>query len=225
LPAAGGDATGLEEWENGDDLGTGEFATKSEGELMTLLAWPQGRPPIFAKYQSIHGWTEWDDDYVQEFEEDNALINLEMKLLKLLWHQLVGVSSILSKLWTAYNGHVPGMLLADTVGLGKTTQIMGTIAGIIQVWKGEQIQPPARPQLLREYLLLSRLKGRNRKPRAARHSCAFVLASSEYRMEALLGLMLMYLVYSPICSQSEIVLRQRPSAGSSARNCCANNFN
>jgi hypothetical protein len=210
LPAAGGDATGLDEWEN-DDLGTGEFATKSEGELMTLLAWPQGRPPIFAKYQSVHGWTEWDDDHVQKFAEENASINPEMKLLKLIWHQLGGVSSIFSKLWTACDGHVPGMLLADGVGLGKTTQVMGTIAGIIQVWKGEQIQPQVRPPLLCEYLLLSRLIRwrrsvrpgnipRNSEPPAASHSCAFVLASSEYRMAALLGLMLMYLVCLPICS-------------------------
>jgi hypothetical protein len=51
---------------------------------------------------------------------------------------MCGVTAIIDKIWTKDKASVPGILLADAVGLGKTAQIMAVIAMIIQIWMAEK---------------------------------------------------------------------------------------
>ncbi len=54
---------------------------------------------------------------------------------RLLWHQLAGTCGILRGMWTSERGdRPPGTLLADGVGVGKTAQVMASIAFIQQVY-------------------------------------------------------------------------------------------
>lgn len=59
-----------------------------------------------------------------------------MKPLHLLWHQLVGIASIIDKIFTAelVEVGVPGVLIADAVRVGKTALTMGMIAFIIDAF-------------------------------------------------------------------------------------------
>lgn len=68
-----------------------------------------------------------------------------MQPLSLLWHQHVSIASIIEKIWQTDNiNSVPGVLLADEVGVGKTAQVIGTIAFMINVY-GQTRLPVGRP--------------------------------------------------------------------------------
>lgn len=57
--------------------------------------------------------------------------------LRLRWHQLVGVASILDRcFFDEITPNPPGVLLADDVGLGKTLQVMGVISMIMSKLAG-----------------------------------------------------------------------------------------
>ncbi|KDQ27172.1 hypothetical protein PLEOSDRAFT_168604 [Pleurotus ostreatus PC15] len=54
---------------------------------------------------------------------------------RLLWHQLAGTCGIVHGMWTSERGErLPGTLLADGVGVGKTAQVMASIVFIQQVY-------------------------------------------------------------------------------------------
>jgi hypothetical protein len=69
-----------------------------------------------------------------------------MIAIELLWHQLCGVSEIVNRIWTAeQTPDVHGVLLADDVGVGKTAQVMASIAFIQLVFQSEahkHLRPP-----------------------------------------------------------------------------------
>jgi hypothetical protein len=115
-------------------------------ELDALLAWPDSRPPIFAEHRSLTGNSEWHED--SKVSESAG----EKQPLKLLWHQMCGVAAIVDKLWTSEEGKIPGILLADAVGIGKTAQIMAVIAINIQIWmaeqRGKEGKTERRPQII-----------------------------------------------------------------------------
>jgi hypothetical protein len=74
--------------------------------------------------------------------------NTDMRELKLLWHQEVGVAAIAAKLWTKEitEEGVPGVLIADEVGVGKTALTMGLMAFIIDAyWVQEAKAGRAKP--------------------------------------------------------------------------------
>jgi hypothetical protein len=140
---------GKEEWERSADLGVDTFGGKSEADLQGLLGWRNPRPPIFADLRSQRGISEWDDGV--EFEQDDP----DLEPLKLLWHQTCGIATIVNMLFVdKEQSKMPGILLADKVGLGKTAQVMGTIAFLIQVWMQEKAtdtgNAAARPPLICE---------------------------------------------------------------------------
>lgn len=153
IPAA---VQGAEAFRDLRDLGVGRFARKSPIELETLLGWPGSRPPIFAEYRSRTGRNEWDESKAFSMSDP------DVEPLKLLWHQMCGVTAIVEKIWTKDEASVPGILLADAVGLGKTAQIMAVIAMIIQVWMAEkqgkegrqEIRPPVIGELKLMYMSL-----------------------------------------------------------------------
>ena len=123
---------GIEAWFTLQDLGVEKFAKNTLAELETLLAWPGSQPPIFAEYRSQAGRNEWNSN--ETFSKEN----LDTQPLALLWHQMCGVAAMVDKLWSADEGKLPGILLADAVGIGKTAQIMAVIAMSIQIWIAEQ---------------------------------------------------------------------------------------
>ncbi|KAJ8694602.1 hypothetical protein PTI98_007260 [Pleurotus ostreatus] len=54
---------------------------------------------------------------------------------RLLWHQLAGTCGIVRGMWTSERGErLPGTLLADSVGVGKTAQVMASTVFIQQVY-------------------------------------------------------------------------------------------
>lgn len=64
-----------------------------------------------------------------------------MQPLSLLWHQRVGVAALADKMWLKKEnlGGVPGVLVADEVGVGKTALMMGAIAMIIDAYWAQEV--------------------------------------------------------------------------------------
>ncbi|KAF8431211.1 hypothetical protein L210DRAFT_934667 [Boletus edulis BED1] len=82
--------------------------------------------------QQLQRLCAWDGDNSKQFFSDNP----DMKPLRLLWHQLVGVASIIDKIFVTKPVQIgpPGILVADAVGVGKTALTMGTLAFIIDAF-------------------------------------------------------------------------------------------
>lgn len=131
----------------GGDLGVGKYAKTSDLSLMAGLQFMDGRPA---------NWNPWKHDNTSITPWDGTNRPLldygaaNVKPLALLWHQLVGVTAMAEHMWgTTPAADIPGMVLADGVGIGKTAQVMAVIALTQQVWMAERNQQP-RPALLSE---------------------------------------------------------------------------
>ncbi|KAG1905166.1 P-loop containing nucleoside triphosphate hydrolase protein [Suillus fuscotomentosus] len=129
-------------WEGSNDLGVDNFRSLDDTALNRLLNFPDGRPALFARFRSLSRKSAWDDGAEKEFVDGNP----DMQPLSLLWHQRVGIASIVEKIWQKdQTNAVPGILLADEVGVGKTAQVMGSIAFMIdQYWAHEIRQRKGR---------------------------------------------------------------------------------
>jgi len=114
------------------DLGVSKFMQCSEEALALLLNFPNGCPTLFTKFRSASGLCAWDGDNAKRF----ILENSNMQPLCLLWHQLVGVTSVIDKAFTTkpVEAGLPGVLIADAVGVGKTALSMGVITFIIDAF-------------------------------------------------------------------------------------------
>lgn len=121
-----------EAWQGLPDLGVAKFARCSEATLSSLLNFPDGCPTLFTKLRSSSGLCAWDANDSKKFMPGNP----DMKPLRLLWHQLVGVASIVDKAFSIepVEAGIPGILVADAVGVGKTALTMGVIAFIIDAF-------------------------------------------------------------------------------------------
>ncbi|KAG1778089.1 hypothetical protein EV702DRAFT_1196506 [Suillus placidus] len=109
------------------------------------LGFPGGKPALFAEFRSKIGLCAWDESSTSKFMKDNE----DMEPLSLLWHQRVGVAAIVNKIWSATkkDGEVPGILIADKVGVGKTALTMGFIAFVINAyWVQEVAAGRGRPE-------------------------------------------------------------------------------
>jgi hypothetical protein len=123
-------------WEGSNDLGVDNFRSLDDTALNRLLNFPDGRPALFARFRSLSRKSAWDDGAEKDFVEGNP----DMQPLSLLWHQRVGIASIVEKIWQKdITNTVPGILLADEVGVGKTAQVMGSIAFMIDQYWAHQI--------------------------------------------------------------------------------------
>jgi hypothetical protein len=125
-----------EAWQDLADLGVAKFVQHSEEALSLLLNFPDGCPTLFAKLRSVSGLCAWDVDNTKQFVSGNP----DMKPLRLLWHQLVGVASIVDKAFSAepVEAGLPGILVADAVGVGKTALTMGVVAFIIDAFYAQE---------------------------------------------------------------------------------------
>lgn len=131
-----------EAWQDLADLGVSKFAQYSEEALSLLLNFPDGCPTLFSKLRSASGLCAWDADSAKQFVSGN----LDMKPLRLLWHQLVGVASIIDKAFSAKSveAGLPGILIADAVGVGKTALTMGVVAFIIDAFYAQEASAGGR---------------------------------------------------------------------------------
>lgn len=121
-----------EAWQVLPDLGVAKFSQHSEEALSSLLNFPDGCPTLFAKFRSSSSLCAWDADDSQKFVSGNP----DMTPLRLLWHQLVGVASVIDKAFSTEpdEAGIPGTLVADAVGVGKTALTMGVISFIIDAF-------------------------------------------------------------------------------------------
>ncbi|KIN93226.1 hypothetical protein M404DRAFT_74152, partial [Pisolithus tinctorius Marx 270] len=106
------------EWREGVEA----LSKVTEEQLWRKLGFPDRQLPFFQR------WTDPDDLIDPWSEEGKAwLANMPDKRepLQPRWHQLVGIYRMLER---AFEGKP--VLLMDGVGLGKTLQVLGTIACI-----------------------------------------------------------------------------------------------
>ncbi|KAK2464152.1 hypothetical protein APHAL10511_003845 [Amanita phalloides] len=130
------------------DMGVEEMSQKSTEELSGLLGFQEDRPFIWNNFKRVdnvrNAWEAVGEDgelFVQGGEG--------MEAVRLLWHQLAGVAAMVSKVWVAEEKKTFGVMLADDVGVGKTAQVMATIAFTQLVYECEQQKQP-RPALIKD---------------------------------------------------------------------------
>lgn len=143
-----------------NDMGVDRFNKRPIEELEMMLSYPNSRPAHWNTLRcSDAAITPWDDGIDGRYNIEHE----DIHELKLLWHQLVGTAAMVDRLWTAKQswrpdvnlddpeeGRVPGVLLADDVGIGKTSQIISLIAFLQQVYRieADEGQKLPRPPLI-----------------------------------------------------------------------------
>jgi hypothetical protein len=140
-----------------EDLGVDGWREMDNDKLNHLLQFPGGKPALFAEYRSKTGLCAWDEASASKFVEDNE----DMEPLALLWHQRVGVAAMVDKIWSAKKSddEVPGILIADEVGVGKTALTMGFIAFLIDAfWVQEVKAGRGRPEGVTSNINLENLR-------------------------------------------------------------------
>jgi hypothetical protein len=132
-----GDETGAKEWSSSTDLGVDFSCNLDNQALNHILNFPDGKPALFASFRSISRKCSWEAKFSHLFVEENE----DMLPLSLLWHQRAGIAAIIEKIWTKTEipDGVPGVLIADEVGVGKTALVMGTIAFLIDAYWVDQL--------------------------------------------------------------------------------------
>lgn len=121
------------------DLGVEYFSKLTPEALHFTLGFPEGRPVHWCHWrlptQFVNFWDQKDWEMAKAtVKPPNA------NALTILWHQATGVASMARQCFTeeVTAVPVPGILLADAVGVGKTAQVMGFIAFLQSVWMSEQ---------------------------------------------------------------------------------------
>lgn len=141
-------------WNQTDDLGVEKWRRIDDGALDSLLGYVDGRPALFSKYRSKSGLTTWDSEWNLRFGTSDMSMEHDISELLPMWHQKVGVVAMAELLWTIEPCDVPGILLADKVGLGKSAQLMMLIDLIIAVNMAEEMEKKGtvgkRPPILSE---------------------------------------------------------------------------
>jgi hypothetical protein len=129
--------SGKDVWASSTDLGVDFYRNLDDTSLNHILNFPDGKPALFAGFRSKSRICSWDPKVSHLFVEGNE----DMLPLSLLWHQRVGIAALVEKVWMKAEspGGVPGVLIADEVGVGKTALIMGTIAFVIDAYWVDQL--------------------------------------------------------------------------------------
>lgn len=143
------------------DLGVKKWARMPITELMNTLGFLNSRPALFAL---------WTARY--EPHADSPQIN---EPIHLMWHQAVAVAAMSEQFWTQRpvpgGAGVPGVLLADNVGLGKTVEILALIAMVVQTRKSETHTDGVRAPIIGESSLSTHYpEVRSQFERVVRHS-------------------------------------------------------
>lgn len=136
------------------DLGVSKYAKTSEEDLATLLGFPDRRPVIFNAYRSISG--ETSPEVTRSWEAGSQDENADAQPVCMMWHQLVGTACMTDRFFTEKkcDAQVSGILLSDTVGLGKTIQVMGLYSMLLQVKLAQENKDKPLPPILGEPITL-----------------------------------------------------------------------
>jgi hypothetical protein len=127
---------------DGADMGVTKFRLVDNESLKCMLDFAEGCPILFAKYRHTDTMTTaWDNLDDMMWEDGDT----ELRPLRLLWHQLCGVASLVDGIFQMAGNRVDNRLLADDVGIGKSAQVMGMIAFLILVWFVEKKGTPRPP--------------------------------------------------------------------------------
>ncbi|KAF5344038.1 hypothetical protein D9756_011549 [Leucocoprinus leucothites] len=112
------------------DFGMEDEAAMSSELLAQRLGFLTGLPPQFNTHRHRAGISPWDSP--ETFAQEP--IPAELSPLNLHWHQLAGTHSIIRSIFIQAKDaqHTKGVLVADNVGLGKTTQTITFIAFLNQ---------------------------------------------------------------------------------------------
>ncbi|KAF4568554.1 hypothetical protein EYR40_010036 [Pleurotus pulmonarius] len=149
------------------DIAVKVMSKKTTDELCTLLSFHGSRPGQWNTFLCNDGATAWhlrltpSNPVVTRCKPSNTIINITLdmfqnrgygfKPMSLLWHQLVGIAAIVAQMWYGQrvtSAQMSGILLADGVGVGKTAQVITTIAFIQQVKLIEQVTVVAQKLIL-----------------------------------------------------------------------------
>ncbi|KAF4590491.1 hypothetical protein EYR38_009792 [Pleurotus pulmonarius] len=154
------------------DIDVEVMSKKTTDELCTLLSFHGSCPGQWNTFLCDDGATAWhlrltpSNPVVTRCKPSNTIINITLdmfqnggygfKPMSLLWHQLVGVAAIVAQMWYGQrvtSAQMSGILLADGIGVGKTAQVIATIAFIQQLELIEQVtvvaQKVNRPSIIR----------------------------------------------------------------------------
>lgn len=123
---------------DGADLGTEYEAGMSYAQLCSSLGLDQcGRPFLFAKVRHVEGLTAWTKEgaALHARHAKGKTPAAMFKDIRMHWHQLSGAHAIIRKLFSAQKepSNVPGMLIADEVGLGKSFLSILLIAFFVEL--------------------------------------------------------------------------------------------
>ncbi|KAF5362322.1 hypothetical protein D9756_002850 [Leucocoprinus leucothites] len=112
------------------DFGMEDEAAMSSELLAQRLGFLTGLPPQFNTHRHRAGISPWDSP--ETFAQEP--IPAELSPLNLHWHQLAGTHSIIRSIFIQAKDaqHTKGVLVADNIGLGKTTQTITFIAFLNQ---------------------------------------------------------------------------------------------
>jgi hypothetical protein len=150
----GGEDGARELWNRSDDLGVTQWQGCTDKELDLLFGYSDGRPALFSRYRFKSGITAWDPPFLRDFDHPGTSLPEGAMELQPMWHQKVGLAALAESFWTEKEQDVPGVLLSDKVGLGKTVQVMTFIALIIDVYMAEAMSADGslcrRPPILGE---------------------------------------------------------------------------
>jgi TATA-binding protein-associated factor len=132
---------------DGADVGVEVEAGMTEKQIIASLGFVfKDLPFLFNKRRHGGGLNFWDHD----LKKDDP----ELSPFRLHPHQLAGVHATIRKvtLTKPLAGHCTGVLLADSVGLGKSLQAITTAAFFIDVCT-RQVKNLSLPPIIREYHL------------------------------------------------------------------------
>jgi TATA-binding protein-associated factor len=123
------------------------------------LGFKNGLPILFNRYRHVDGLIPWDPKF-QHLFTDPTKRSPDLKPIALHWHQMAGVHAIVRNLFSAQPSanHIPGVLLADEVGLGKTFQAGALIAFLSDLAFRQQKNMPLPPIIGKHEFLTSKLK-------------------------------------------------------------------
>lgn len=131
----------------GADPGVESESTLSEDILAKNLGFTNGKPLLFNDSRHRAGLSLWTNP--EAFENST-----DVEPLKLFWHQLAGVHSIIRMNFHSTPSHtrVNGTLVADEVGLGKTFQAATVVVFLSNLVSLQDLNYPLPPIIRSSYL-------------------------------------------------------------------------
>jgi len=128
------------------DFGMEMEASMSWEMLDQRLGLRKGVFPSFNSHRHRSGISPWDDEKPFMLSADDSIPS-HLSILKLHWHQVAGIHSILRSIFSTDQSHpqVSSILVGDEVGLGKTAQTIGLIAYLNYVIYLQEHKKPLPP--------------------------------------------------------------------------------